>query len=40
LQHSIKEINGKVLRQIPTDISSQPDQELLAERYEVFRQAS
>lgn len=40
LQHSIKEMNGEVLRQIPTEKSSQPDRELLAERYEVFRQAS
>lgn len=40
LQHTIKEMDGESLRQLPTENSSLPDRELLAERYEVFRQAS
>jgi putative restriction endonuclease len=40
LQYSIKEMNGEDLRQIPIDASSQPDRELLAERFEKFQKAS
>lgn len=40
LQHSIKAMDGEELRQIPTEKSSKPDRELLAERFENFRQAS
>lgn len=40
LQYSIKEMNGKDLGQIPTEASSMPDKELLAERFEKFNQAS
>lgn len=40
LQHSIKEMDGERLRQVPDESSSQPDRELLAERFEKFRQAS
>ena len=40
LQHSIKEMNGEELRQIPTEISSKPDRDLLAERFEKFQKAS
>ena len=40
LQYSIKEMNGEDLRQIPKDASSQPDRELLAERFEKFQKAS
>jgi len=40
LQHSIKEMNGETLRQIPTEKKSQPDRDLLAERFQTFREAS
>jgi putative restriction endonuclease len=40
LQHSIKEMDGEVLRQIPKETSSKPDRELLAERYDKFLSAS
>ena len=40
LQHSIKEMDGEELRQIPTETSSKPDRELLAERFEKFKRAS
>ena len=40
LQHSIKEMNGKSLQQIPSDPPSKPDKELLAERFEKFSNAS
>lgn len=40
LQHSIKEMNGEKLRQIPTTKSHRPDRDLLAERFEKFREAS
>jgi putative restriction endonuclease len=40
LQYSIKEMDGEDLRQIPTETSSKPDRELLAERYEKFMRAS
>ena len=40
LQHSIKEMNGEHLRQIPSDPANRPDRELLAERYEKFGKAS
>ena len=40
LQHSIKEMNGEDLRQIPTETASKPDRELLAERFEKFLKAS
>jgi putative restriction endonuclease len=36
LQHSIKEMNGEVLRQIPDQKNQQPDKNLLAERFERF----
>lgn len=40
LQHSLKEMHGESLRQIPTERVSRPDKELLAERFERFRAAS
>ena len=40
LQHSIKEMNGETLRQLPARKAEQPDRALLAERFETFRQAS
>ena len=40
LQHSIKEMNGKSLQQIPSETASRPDKELLAERFEQFSKAS
>lgn len=40
LQHSIKEMDGESLRQIPIETSSKPDQELLGERFEKFLRAS
>jgi putative restriction endonuclease len=40
LQHSIKEMNGQELKQIPQENASKPDRELLAERFEAFKQAS
>lgn len=39
LQHSLKEMDGELLRQIPSTKSLQPDRELLAERFEVFQAA-
>lgn len=40
LQHSIKEMDGQELRQVPDEKTNQPDKELLAERFERFQQAS
>lgn len=40
LQHSIKEMNGESLRQIPAEKASRPDREFLAERFERFLEAS
>lgn len=40
LQHAIKEVNGQSLRQLPQTRSERPDRDLLAERFEVFSQAS
>ena len=40
LQHSIKEMDGEALRQIPSETASKPDRELLAERFEKFMRAS
>jgi putative restriction endonuclease len=40
LQHAIKEMHGGRLRQIPAARSERPDRNLLAERFEVFEQAS
>jgi putative restriction endonuclease len=40
LQHSIKEMDGERLRQLPRSRAQQPDRELLAERFEAFRNAS
>ena len=40
LQHAIKEMDGEVLRQIPSSRSSRPDKDLLAERFEQFKDAS
>jgi len=40
LQHSIKEMDGEALRQIPKETASKPDRELLAERFEKFQKAS
>jgi putative restriction endonuclease len=40
LQHSIKEMNGEKLRQLPGARSERPDRERLAERFERFRRAS
>lgn len=40
LQHSLKEMHGESLRQLPTQRSSRPDRDFLAERFEKFRAAS
>ena len=40
LQHSIKEMDGERLRQLPRSRAEMPDRDLLAERFDVFRQAS
>ena len=40
LQHSIKEMNGESLRQLPKAKAERPDRELLAERFEAFALAS
>lgn len=40
LQHSIKEMNGERLRQLPQSKAEQPDRELLAERFETFAGAA
>lgn len=40
LQHSIKEMHGESLRQIPQQAKQRPDRDLLAERFERFRAAS
>lgn len=40
LQHSIKEMHGEKLRQIPSEKAAQPSKVLLEERFETFRTAS
>jgi putative restriction endonuclease len=40
LQHSLKEMNGKKLGQVPDRRDQQPSKELLAERFDRFKQAS
>ncbi len=40
LQHSIKEMDGERLRQLPRARAELPDRELLAERFESFKAAS
>lgn len=40
LQHSLKEMNGQKLRQLPSHHGQLPDKDLLAERFEVFLAAS
>lgn len=40
LQHALKEMDGERLRQLPRSRPELPDRELLAERFERFRQAS
>lgn len=40
LQHSLKEMNGKKLGQLPSDSHQKPDRDLLEERFAVFQQAS
>lgn len=40
LQHSIKEMDGERLRQLPRSRSEHPDRDLLAERFDLFRRAS
>ncbi len=40
LQHSIKEMDGQVLRQLPASRHQQPDRDLLAERFASFRAVS
>jgi putative restriction endonuclease len=40
LQHSIKEMNGETLRQLPRARAERPDRELLAERFDTFARAS
>ena len=40
LQHSIKEMHGERLRQLPATRSERPDRELLEERFSRFREAS
>ena len=39
LQHSLKEVNGERLRQLPRSKANQPDRDLLAERFEAFELA-
>ncbi len=40
LQHSIKEMDGERLRQLPSAPAELPDRDLLAERFELFGKAS
>lgn len=40
LQHSLKEMDGENLRQLPADPRSKPDRDYLAERFERFKKAS
>ena len=40
LQHAIKEMDGEMLKQIPTASVNKPDKDLLAERFEKFLKAS
>ena len=40
LQHSIKEMHGEMLRQLPSSRSKRPDRNLLEERFSTFRAAS
>lgn len=40
LQFSLKEMHGERLRQVPSERTSKPDPELLAERFELFQKAS
>lgn len=40
LQHSIKEMDGEALRQLPTARHQQPDRELLEERFAAFQAVS
>lgn len=40
LQHSLKEMNGQKLAQLPTDAHQKPDRELLEQRFQLFQQAS
>ena len=40
LQHSIKEMNGEKLRQLPSEKASYPDRDFLAERFARFEKAS
>jgi putative restriction endonuclease len=40
LQHSLKEMHGELLRQLPSDKPSRPDKDFLAERFERFERAS
>jgi putative restriction endonuclease len=40
LQHSIKEMHGERLRQLPSATRQRPDRDLLAERFERFSRAS
>lgn len=40
LQHSLKEMHGELLRQIPSEKAQKPDREFLAERFERFGKAS
>ncbi len=40
LQHSIKEMDGQVLRQLPASRHQRPDRDLLAERFDSFQAVS
>lgn len=40
LQHAIKEMNGEDLRQLPRSRAERPDRDLLAARFDTFKQAS
>ena len=40
LQHAIKEMDGERLRKVPTARAERPDRDLLAERFDSFREAS
>lgn len=40
LQHSLKEMHGEILRQLPSEKVNQPDRDFLAERFGRFEKAS
>ena len=40
LQHSLKEMDGESLRQLPRSRAERPDRDLLAEQFETFAQSA